>query len=182
MYLRQILHNCARIEDETGRMYDELAELHAGNNELAEFWKGLASDERFHARVLKALSAIMEVDVDDGPFLVTMQSALDRERAKLDEARARVSEGVTELEAQQITAAIEQTELLTVYPELFVMVQERMRGFSRLLDRPDETMGHGHRLDKLESSIEKAAESSADGEKDPARTSRSARAATSRAN
>ncbi|MFQ5352007.1 MAG: hypothetical protein ACE5D3_02920 [Candidatus Binatia bacterium] len=138
----------SELEAEIGTIYDELAALHSRHVGQAKLWKDLANDERFHSRLLGALAAVMAVEGDDGPFLVEVPPALEKQRKKIEQAYRRVREGIDEDQALELMASLEQSELGRIYNEVFAMARPRLERFNRLLDHPDVSMGHGGGLDR----------------------------------
>jgi len=148
MYLRAAIAECREIEEEITHIYEELAAMHARDDEMAALWAGLASDERRQSRVLMALLAATEAEEDDGPFLVDVRERLARVRRTVDRIYRRVREGISPDEALDLAAFIEGSDLPDVLDEVVELALPAVLDLVGLTER--ELDGHNDHRARIE--------------------------------
>jgi rubrerythrin len=140
-----ILAKLASNEESAAKLYQKYADAFPT---LREFWRGLASEEIYHASCIRslkkqveALSAFVDEDRFNPTAIQTFTDYLGRELSRLDEQE------IPLIEALSITFYIEQSLIESKFFEVFKTDSAEVR--STLTKIRDQTAAHRNRVKEI---------------------------------
>ncbi|HXC50828.1 MAG TPA: hypothetical protein VN634_08095 [Candidatus Limnocylindrales bacterium] len=143
MFYREALRRCSALEDEVASAYAALAASPAVASERAAAWASAAAGERQKARLLHAAAEMSVALGDDGPFLVQVPLQLASLRKAVDRVRARLDEAPDEPSAIQLVESLDAAPRSELHSTLLEVAGVEIRRVLRLIESDTKSAKRG---------------------------------------